>query len=179
MKLVSIKQIVKWSLFWAAVFLLGTNLSMAQQPLQAGDSKDVTGVAAVFVKAWNVHDMDALANLFASDAEFINVVGMWWHSRDAIRQAHVYSHQTIFKTSVLAADSTTVKFITPDIAIAYMTWTLTGHLTPDGKPGPPRHGILSLVMKHEGKYWLVQSAQNTDIVPDVITIPQEQKDSKK
>lgn len=173
MKLLIIQQILRWSLYAGIAILPGAGLLMAQESSQSSDSNGVKGVATAFVNAWNIHDIDALANLFSRDAEFINVVGMWWHGREAIRQAHVHSHQTIFKKSVLADDSTKVKFITPDIAIAYMTWTLTGHLTPDGKPGSPRHGILSFVMKHEGKHWMVQSAQNTDIIPGVITIPQE------
>jgi uncharacterized protein (TIGR02246 family) len=35
--------------------------------------------------AWNRADADALAELFAEDAEFVNVVGLWWHDRANIR----------------------------------------------------------------------------------------------
>jgi uncharacterized protein (TIGR02246 family) len=136
------------------------------------NEQDLKVLASAFVKAWNVHDMDALANLFDREADFVNVVGIWWQGREAIRQAHIQSHQTIFKDSTLSEDATTVKFITPDIALAHMTWTLNGHLTPDGTPGPSRHGILSFVMKREGKDWLIRSAQNTDIIPGLKTIPQ-------
>jgi uncharacterized protein (TIGR02246 family) len=175
MRLLHGSQILKRLCFLTGMFLLITNLSMAQQPSQVGDAAGVKEVAAAFERSWNVHDMDALANLFADDADFINVVGMWWRSREAIRQAHLQTHQTIFKASTLAIDSTTIKFITPDIAVAHMTWTLTGHLTPDGKPGPTRHGILSFVLKRQEKTWLVQSAQNTDIIASVVSIPQEQQ----
>lgn len=33
-------------------------------------------VAAAFANAWNRHDMDEFASLFASDANFVNVVGV-------------------------------------------------------------------------------------------------------
>jgi len=152
---------------------------MARPSSQVGDSVGVKGVASAFVAAWNAHDMNALANLFAEDADFVNVVGIWWHDRETIRKDHVQTHQTIFKESTLAMDSTSVKFLSSDIAVAHVTWTLTGHLTPDGKPGPPRHGILSFVMKHGGKDWLIESAQNTDIVSGVLTIPQDQENPGK
>lgn len=168
-------QTLKRSCYLTVALLVGTNLLMAQQSSQVGDSTGVKGVASAFVGAWNVHDMDALANLFAGDADFVNVVGMWWRDRETIKKAHALSHQTIFKASTLAMDSTTVKFLSSDIAVAHMTWTLSGHLTPDGKPGSPRHGILSFVMKRQGKDWLIESAQNTDIVPGVPTIPQVQQ----
>ncbi|WP_246684898.1 hypothetical protein [Mesorhizobium sp. B2-7-1] len=34
--------------------------------------------AAAFADAWNRHDMDDFAVLFSEDANFVNVVGMWW-----------------------------------------------------------------------------------------------------
>jgi hypothetical protein len=40
----------------------------------------------MFVDAWNHRDPDALAALFDTDAEFVNVTGLWWHTRDEIRK---------------------------------------------------------------------------------------------
>ena len=174
----SIQTLTRSVLLTTALLACAVTLR-AQQPSQVGDSAGVKGVASAFVEAWNVHDMDVLANLFAEDADFVNVVGMWWRDRETIRKAHEQVHQTIFKASTLVLDSTTVKFLSSDIAVAHMTWTLSGHLTPDGKPGSPRHGILSFVMKLQGKVWLIESAQNTDIVPGVVTIPQGQQKSGK
>ncbi|MDX8512638.1 SgcJ/EcaC family oxidoreductase [Mesorhizobium captivum] len=39
-------------------------------------------VATAFADAWNRHDMDDFAALFSEDANFVNVVGMWWKNRD-------------------------------------------------------------------------------------------------
>jgi uncharacterized protein (TIGR02246 family) len=47
-------------------------------------------VVLAFVDAWNHRDPDALAALFDDDAEFVNVTGLWWHTRDEIRSAHAY-----------------------------------------------------------------------------------------
>ena len=168
-------QALRRSFYLTAAFLLVTNIAMAKQPSQVGDAAAVNGVDSAFVRAWNVHDMDALAGLFAPDADFVNVVGMWWHGREEIRQAHIQSHQTIFKASTLAIDSTTVKFLSPELAVAHVVWTLKGHLTPDGTPGAPRQGILSFVMNRQEGSWLIESAQNTDIIPGVMTIPQGQQ----
>lgn len=44
--------------------------------------------------AWNNADAEALAGLFAEDADFVNVVGLWWHDRERIREAHAYEEQT-------------------------------------------------------------------------------------
>jgi uncharacterized protein (TIGR02246 family) len=154
-----------------AAFLFATLPLMAKGPSQADDTVEVQGIGTAFVVAWNEHDMTALANLFTTDADFINVVGMWWRGRDAIREAHEQTHKTIFKASHLVLDSARVKFLAPDIAVAHMTWTLTGHLSPDGQPGSPRRGILTFVAQRQEQGWLVQSAQNTDIVPGALIPP--------
>ena len=44
---------------------------------------------------------DAIAALFDPDAEFVNVVGLWWHDREAIRRAHAYGLTRIFQHSTL------------------------------------------------------------------------------
>ncbi|GAA2538587.1 hypothetical protein GCM10009860_19140 [Microbacterium mitrae] len=49
--------------------------------------KSPSDVVAAWERAWNAGDADALAALFADDAEFVNVVGLWWHDRASIREA--------------------------------------------------------------------------------------------
>ena len=61
-------------------------------------------VVATFVEAWNRCDPDVLATLFDSDAEFVNVTGLWWHTREEIRKAHAYGLTRIFKESVPHSD---------------------------------------------------------------------------
>lgn len=58
-------------------------------------------IATLFVRAFNDRDAVALANLFIEDAEFVNVVGIWWHNRQAIWKAHDYGLKTIFNHSIV------------------------------------------------------------------------------
>src|SRR5699024_6486183 len=53
-------------------------------------------------EAWNAADAAALAALFAEDAEFVNVVGLWWHDRASIRDAHEFGFRTIFPGSTMS-----------------------------------------------------------------------------
>jgi uncharacterized protein (TIGR02246 family) len=43
----------------------------------ANEEQAVHAVVRAFEKAWNAHDMDAMAALFTEDAEWVAVVG-WW-----------------------------------------------------------------------------------------------------
>ena len=49
--------------------------------------------ARAFVDAWNAHDMTAMAALFTPDAEWVNVVGMYWKGRDQIMFAQRAFHE--------------------------------------------------------------------------------------
>lgn len=123
-------------------------------------------VASAFAAAWMERDADALAALFTEDADFVNVVGIWWEDRAAIRKAHHYGLTTFFRTSRLSVGRTKVRRIGEDVAIVHARMILTGQLAPDGTEAGRRHTILTLVMARQpDDGWLCVSAQNTDIVP--------------
>ena len=113
--------------------------------------------------------MATFAGLFALDADFVNVVGMWWKNSAEIEAAHVHSHSTFLRESTLAGKVEKIKFLGPDIATVHVHWELKGQIEPDGSVGQSRHGVLLMVMEHNGEQWLIQTAQNTDIVAGVLT----------
>ena len=80
----------------------------------------------LFVEAWNKKDPDALASLFDSHAEFVNVTGLWWHDRASIRKAHAYGLERIFNASTLTVDELRVKQLSDDVAIVHAAMTLSG-----------------------------------------------------
>src|ERR1700712_1233282 len=67
----------------------------------AVDAAEVKRPVDQFAETWNRHDMRAFADLFASDAQFVNVVGLWWKGREEIFRAHQFSHSNMFKASRL------------------------------------------------------------------------------
>lgn len=152
---------------WAVASLVGLGGTRGSPvaAAHAGEEEAVTAVVGAFEDAWNRHDMDSLASLFADDADFVNVRGMRWIGRAAIKEAHVATHATIFKNSRLRMQETSVRFLKPDVAVARSLWELTGQTTREGNVAPPRRGILTnVLMKVEGK-WRIVVTQNTDIVP--------------
>ena len=116
--------------------------------------------------AWNRRDADTLASLFDADAEFVNVTGLWWHDREAIRRAHRYGLDVIFNASELTIRRVSVKWIRDDVAVVHARMRLTGQ-SPLGdveEPGP-RTTIFSFVVHRTESGWRCASAQNTDVVP--------------
>jgi uncharacterized protein (TIGR02246 family) len=130
----------------------------------AGDEAGVRSVLSDFEAAWNRHDMDAFARLFAEDADFVNVLGMRWIGRAAIMEAYQATHTTIFKNSQLRIGETSVRFLKRDVAVARSVWELEGHTSPVGEPQAPRKGILTNVLAQTSSGWQIVITQNTDIV---------------
>jgi len=133
---------------------------------------EVAQVVHAFAECWNRHDMNAFAELFAPDAEFVNVVGLWWKGRQEIRKAHEFTHATMFKNSRLTLSDVSVRFPVTGIAIARSCWVLEGHASPEGAPLPARSGILVNVLVRTSGAWSIIDSQNTDIIEGALSRPQ-------
>ena len=149
------------------LFVITTIYVVAQNSAQRTkpDETEIRAVTSAFIDTWNHHDMKAFAELFTNDADFVNVIGLWWKGRAEIQKEHEAIHATRMKNSYLTDLKTTVRFLQPDIAIAHMRWELTGDTGLEGKPLPTRKGILTFVLTKTGNQWLITAGQNTDIVP--------------
>lgn len=72
----------------------------------------------------------------------------------------------VFRESNLTVTEVHVRFLSPDIAVAHVRWTMTGARTPPNIP-EPRQGIqLQVLKRREGK-WLIASFQNTNSLPEM------------
>jgi uncharacterized protein (TIGR02246 family) len=127
-------------------------------------------IPAVFVEAWNRRDPDTLAGLFDEDAEFVNVTGLWWHGREAIRKAHAYGLTRIFERSTLRLGTVRVKRLSDDVAVVHARMTLEGQTPVDGVEAPgTRTNVFSFVVHRTPQGWSCASAHNTDVAPGMET----------
>lgn len=136
--------------------------------LHAGESVDEAAIRQLQdqqAAAWNQHDAEAYANLFTDDGDVVNVVGWWWQGRAEIQTKLAAAFAVVFKESILTITEVHVKFLTPEIAIAHVRWTMQGAKTPPNIP-EPRQGIqMQILLKRSGK-WFIKSFQNTNSVPE-------------
>jgi uncharacterized protein (TIGR02246 family) len=128
------------------------------------------GIAEGFSVAWNAADPEALAALFAEDADFVNVVGLWWTTRLQIRDNHAYGFRHMFPDTVMVLDRVTVREFGADVAVVHAGWTMNGQISPTGERAGTRHGVISFTtVRQDSGQWLAVSAQNTDSVPGMQT----------
>ena len=132
---------------------------------QDADDAQIRELQTRQAEAWNRHDATAYANLFTDDGEVINVVGWWWKSRAQIESRLTDAFAFVFRDSRMLITDVQTRHLTPEWAIAHVSWTMTGAKTPPGIP-EPRQGIEIQVLRKVGGSWLIYSFQNTNSVPE-------------
>ncbi|MEM1046045.1 MAG: SgcJ/EcaC family oxidoreductase [Pseudomonadota bacterium] len=126
-------------------------------------------VARAFFDRWNDNDADGLAALFSEDADFVNVVGLWWRNRRAIRKAHDYGFRRIFQNAQLEIVELAVRELSDDIHIVHTVSILRGQTGPDGAPAGERVAVISMVTRRGAAEFEIVSLQNTDRIDGADT----------
>lgn len=121
----------------------------------------VDSVLHAMVSTWNHHDIKAMAELFTEDADFVNVLGMRFRSRDEIEMAHADLHKERFAQTEIRQLESSVKYLSSDVALAHVRWEMTGDRATNGKI---RRGTMTHVLVRKGGRWYLRATQNTDIV---------------
>ncbi len=135
-------------------------------PITSSYLKSPEEMPHAFARAWNDRDAEQLASFFSENAEFVNVVGLWWHDRQSIWKAHEYGLRVIFSNSDLSVGRVTVKAIGENAAIVHARMSLAGQTPLKGNSTPgKRQNIFSFVMAKKKEGWQCVSAHNTDVVP--------------
>ena len=76
-------------------------------------------IAEEFAAAWNAADPVAVAALFVEDADFVNVVGLWWTTRQQIHDNHAYGFRHMFPDTVMVLERVRVRELEADVAVVH------------------------------------------------------------
>lgn len=107
--------------------------------------------------------MDAMFQSFASDVEFVNIVGMHWRGLPDVKRAHQMMHDTVFKTVPNHVDEVQVRQFSADAALALVRWKKGAYMPPDGVGRPESHDLMSMFLIKRDGHWLVSAVHNTPI----------------
>lgn len=125
-------------------------------------------IPALFARAWNARDPNALAVLFDEDAEFVSVDGLVAHDRAAIRTWHAGRLARESITSTVVASDTLVKLLSSGFAVVHARLTVSDENGPALAPAE-RTTIVSFVVHRAGGKWMCASAQATKVTVDAAT----------
>lgn len=161
------RQLVRFFILWLAIAVGGLALRADQKQ----DEAEIRKVMAALDDAWNRHDMKAFASQFAEDADQVNVAGWWWKGRQEIEKKLSAAHSSIFRESTHTDNEIYIKFLTPEIAIVHVLWSIVGDKHVDGSvagtPEKPRKGIQTQVLQKQSGKWKIVAFHNTNRLPEV------------
>jgi uncharacterized protein (TIGR02246 family) len=124
---------------------------------------DVRASVETFEKGWNSHNMDIMFQAFTPDADWINIVGMWWQGKPDVKRAHQAYHDTFFKQTPYHIEAMQIRFVTADTAIAVVRWRKGAFRSPDGRDWPEGRDLMSLLLVKQKGRWLITHGHNTTL----------------
>ncbi len=126
------------------------------------DEAAIRRIVADVQTAFNTNDAVLMNEHFAEDASVVTATGKRIVGLDALREAAERGMAGVLQRQYVRYDVTDVRFLRPDVALAYKDATAT---TADGAPLELDHSMIALyvLVKEDGR-WLVAARQNT-LVP--------------
>ncbi|MGH7777862.1 MAG: YybH family protein [Candidatus Dormibacterales bacterium] len=117
-----------------------------------------------FVEAWNRHDMRALADLCASEGDFVDIQGNWFRNSADFEAALRARHASVFKVSRFTKKEVAVRPLSAAVAMAHAVIELEGATNPQGQALPAGLGVMTFVVERAGEGdWKILAFQNTAV----------------
>ena len=117
-------------------------------------------------QAWNNSDSVAWAAEFADDADFIHVLGGFFHGSRDIERGHRTIFDTIYKGSHNRYQIEKVRMLGPDAAVVFIRASLTWYLKGQEQQIQARPTLVA--QKSPTSEWKIAVFQNTLITPEGV-----------
>lgn len=119
-------------------------------------------IAEEFQKAWNSHEMAALAALFCEDATFVNRFGHYVRGVQEIVALHAPIHETIYSDSTMENEVIATIALGDGAAVVHCWSRLTvGTAHPAGPHAVDT--VILAVLRLQPQGWLIQALENVTL----------------
>ena len=134
----------------------------AQPQATTADRAQIQKLVYDFEEAWNRHDMNAFADLFHDDAEWVHWRGGLWSGKREIYDGHKGVHETYYKNSQATVRGIeALHFLSPTVAYVRVRSDMTG----DARfPGETFRYRRTMILSERNGRWLIIKGHNTRIV---------------
>ncbi len=112
------------------------------------------------INSWNNHNYNDMKDYATEDADWVNVVGMWWKNRKEVQYAHQVFHIVMFQNTPLSKTSVHTRFITNDVAVVHLYWHIGAYTTPNGNHYNEAENLALMVFVNKTGKWLLTSTEN-------------------
>ena len=115
------------------------------------------------VAAFNAYDVDAFANLFVDDAEFVNIFGMRMRGRAGIKAGHAHAFAVVLKGTTLHSVNVDHRAVGDDAALMHLEWQRDRNADATASSLPPGAGIMTLIAHRTSGGWKLVGGTNVAI----------------
>lgn len=147
------------------LFALAVPALQAQSAPKPADAAAIKMLLSKFSDGFNSHDAAAVSALCAADADFTNLRGASVRGRDKIQANLAMLFKGVLKEVKRTDSPRDIRLLTPALASVDFDDTIEGVLTPDGKPNPPRKGLMSWIVAKQGGAWHILIFHEQDFPP--------------
>jgi creatinine amidohydrolase len=126
-----------------------------------GDERTIRAVGDAFALHWSNADATLLAGLWSEEGDMVHPDGLTERGRETIRtnRAALFMRKE-YRGSKHPMTIGNIRCLTQDIAVADGKWELRGVSDAGGKMLPPFEGLLTLVLKRTGA-WFIEAYRYT------------------
>jgi len=150
-------------LILCCLLLAGSLLSGAQD--RTKDEKQINDQIDAMIADWNRHNFDNISSYTTPDFDWVNIVGHWWRGQKENKFGLETFHKSFFKNTPQTKSGTHIRFVTDDVAVVHLLWSVGAFYPPDGvdrgtnKMGDDKELATLVMVKKNGK-WLLTAGQN-------------------
>jgi uncharacterized protein (TIGR02246 family) len=134
--------------------------------VQAGTAEDEAAIRAIvnhWQQSWENFDASVLAGDYAEDADWLNAFGVRIKGGAKIVE---FVSKVVKRPGVQGRHTTwreiAVRFVRPDVALAYRDYTTVGHKAPNGQEMPQRNTHSTWLLTKDGGRWHIASQMICD-----------------
>ena len=147
-----------------ATVCFGVPDGMAQTQKHSKDEEIIRRFLLERIEAFNRHEGPQAA-VYTSDADFVNVYGMWRKGPAEIEGRQKERMETVLKNAKITLIDLRIRFVRPDVAIVHQKHEMSGMLDAEGRTMPPHQELGIRVMVKEHGQWLTTAFHNTIVRP--------------
>ena len=116
-----------------------------------------------FYAAFNSHQFDQASDFTTEDWNHISPFGRWTRGREAVLHGLKAVHSTFLKGVSDTIENMTVRFASPDVAIAVVTSRVGTYYLQDGSKHENERQLRTFIVVRRDDRWRVTQDQNTVI----------------
>jgi len=144
--------------------------------LSHNDEQAIAEIIGRTEAAWNRADAAAFCAAMAEDVDFINVLGEHHQGRDTVARGHQFIFSSIYKDSRVRYTLERIRFVRPDVALAFIHAKLISRLPQNAIASAERQSRVDeemhesnarptmVLAKHDGR-WQIVAFHNTSVAP--------------